>query len=132
MIPKIAVGLPPQNWGNINHTEMLAPEVAEVSCEGHGGFFVSKKGLVKMPPAARVGEPARTGMWFEEDCMWFIPPLAFYEDLPADHRFKGAFEAFAGSIQYMREHMITGSYGDPPLAATVAWAEKRLAALRSA
>lgn len=67
-------------WGPAQTVYDIAPGIAEVSCEGHGGIKLSKERNREVPPALRTSSG-----WYEEDCEAAIPMWAFHEEYAA-HR----------------------------------------------
>ncbi len=66
-------------WGRPDSQTILAAGIVRVSCEGHGGIFVSLERFAQMPECFRV-DPYSDGGWFEEDREAFLVCLAFPEE----------------------------------------------------
>lgn len=68
-------------WGNANHVQVLQSGILSVSTPGHGGLFVPDELLAKMPGvlAQSNGYSGAGSNWFEEDCEWALPVVAFPE-----------------------------------------------------
>lgn len=66
-------------WGHADSVKEIAPGIHTVSTPSHGGFHVSDELLAQMPFALRMSNSySGTGSdWFEEDCEWALPVLAF-------------------------------------------------------
>ncbi|MCL6424381.1 hypothetical protein Bequi_13505 [Brachybacterium sp. JHP9] len=74
-------------WGAVNHVYDIAPGIAEVSCEGHGGVKLSPERNRLVPAPLR-----RPGGWYEEDCEYKIAvatfPSAFANDASENTHWK--------------------------------------------
>lgn len=64
-------------WGAPDNVEVIAPGVTRIDTPSHGGYHLSSDRLAALPKALRsLPTFAGTG-WYEEDCDWIIPVLAF-------------------------------------------------------
>ena len=66
-------------WGRPQSQTVLAAGIIRVSCEGHGGIFVSPERFAQMPECFRI-DPHSDGSWFEEDREAFLVCLAFPQE----------------------------------------------------
>lgn len=65
-------------WGRADVVRVYTEHIAFVGTSGHGGFKVSRARNAKIPAAARAA-----GGWYEEDCAWAIPFIAFANEIVA-------------------------------------------------
>jgi hypothetical protein len=73
-------------WGDIDAFSVIADGVYEVSTPSHGGIYVSPAARVHMPAALLAFAPfSGEAGWYEEDCDWAIPTLAFAARMEAKH-----------------------------------------------
>jgi len=65
-------------WGLADHWREIGTGLAICSTPSHGGVFVAPDQREQMPAALRALTPfcGKPG-WYEEDCDWAIPVLAF-------------------------------------------------------
>ena len=63
-------------WGPIQTVEPFGPDVVSVTTASHGGLRVSLTALARLPEPIRQTAFSGNG-WFEEDCDWALPYLAF-------------------------------------------------------
>jgi hypothetical protein len=68
-------------WGMADSVEKLNAGILRVGTPGHGGLFVPHELIAKMPRAlAESNSYSGPGSnWFEEDCEWALPVIAFPE-----------------------------------------------------
>lgn len=70
-------------WGRIDFSEELADGIWQVQTPGHGGIWISPQRRQQMPKELRewlskYGDTPNG--WYEEDCDWVVPCLAFPEE----------------------------------------------------
>lgn len=63
-------------WGVIDHVEWLGPDARGVTTPSHGGIAISESSYNTLPESARSTRFSGGG-WYEEDCDWAIPYIAF-------------------------------------------------------
>lgn len=66
-------------WGQVQHAKWLAPGIWSVSTASHGGISLNEARLEELTKILGSEYPAFGGntCWFEEDCDWVIPVIAF-------------------------------------------------------
>lgn len=69
-------------WGPVQHGEQLAAGIWRVSTASHGGIWLSEDRLRELDEIMPEAYPTFVGdaRWFEEDCDWCIPVIAFQLD----------------------------------------------------
>jgi hypothetical protein len=70
-------------WGTAQQSRKIAHGIMEYSTAGHGGIHLSEK---RMEHLRSIGadKPLWAGYgWYEEDCDWCVPFLAFPEEFKA-------------------------------------------------
>lgn len=76
----------PQNspWGRVQEQRAIAAGIVAVTTAGHGGIWLSRERLDRMPAALRVSNDysGAGSEWFEEDCEWALVAAAFPEAFP--------------------------------------------------
>lgn len=97
-------------WGAVDYADQVAPGWWSVGTPGHGGFILSAERVAMIPCAHLDASFNRDGHrgYFEEDCDWCIPALAFPEEFRAwanrqgkdgDKYLDAAIETFNGWIK---------------------------------
>lgn len=78
-------------WGKPDYIEQIAPGWWSVGTPGHGGYVLSAARTRDIPEAHLDASFNRQGHrgYFEEDCDWCIPALAFPEEFRAWAQRKG-------------------------------------------
>lgn len=66
-------------WGRVQHSKQLADGIWSVTTESHGGIYLSDMRLAELTKILGYEFPTFCGSpnWFEEDCDWVIPFVAF-------------------------------------------------------
>jgi len=73
-------------WGTIDSVEELADGITFVGTPGHGGIRLGPERIDEMPePYRRFQSRHAKPPFYEEDCDWAVPVLAFAEEVPIDH-----------------------------------------------
>ena len=74
-------------WGQADQVDKIGDRgILHVSTPSHGGFYVPDELLALMPIQLQGSNSySGRGNWFEEDCEWAIPVLAFPAEFPADY-----------------------------------------------
>jgi hypothetical protein len=67
-------------WGPAQVATKIAPGIMFYSTAGHGGYHISDRRRLTMPPALHDFEPMLPG-WYEEDCEWAVVYLAFPQEM---------------------------------------------------
>lgn len=73
-------------WGPVQHNECLAPGIYFVHTAGHGGIWISpdRRATMAEPYRNFTSKYGNIGAGFyEEDCDWAVPVLAFAPELAA-------------------------------------------------
>lgn len=67
-------------WGQVQHSKCLADGIWSVSTASHGGIWLSEDRLRELDEIMPEAYPTFVGdaRWFEEDCDWCIPVIAFH------------------------------------------------------
>lgn len=73
-------------WGASQTVKPLSNGITWVSTAGHGGVFVPKKLLGRIPAAYQAYAAKWTGspQWYEEDCAWACVAVSFPEVFSAE------------------------------------------------
>ena len=67
-------------WGRPQHERILAEGIISYSTATHGGIWLSKDRQAQLGYADNwLKDPA----WWEEDCDWAVPYVAFRDDIQA-------------------------------------------------
>lgn len=74
-------------WGQSQSIDVLAHGIKHVTTAGHGGYWVPKAALSRIPAAHRAYAAKWSGseQWYEEDCAWACVALAFPDCFPSDN-----------------------------------------------
>lgn len=66
-------------WGPVQHSKRLADGVWSVSTSGHGGIWLSNERVAELHELMGYSYPTfcRDYQWYEEDCDWVMPVIAF-------------------------------------------------------
>lgn len=74
-------------WGPVQRAKRLAEGIWSVSTSGHGGIWISNERVQQLHEIMGYNYPTfcKDYQWYEEDCDWTIPVIAFrieshYED----------------------------------------------------
>jgi hypothetical protein len=97
-------------WGVVQHTKRLADGIWSVSTSSHGGIWLSQDRLSQLNERLGHEYPTfcRSSEWFEEDCDWCVPALAFAGDIDD----QAMAEAAEKQLSYMaRNNMGHGNDG---------------------
>lgn len=82
-------------WGVVEHAIEIAPGIAIVETPSHGGWHLDDnhaERIAVMLPG--VESFLRSPKWWEEDCDWCIPCVAFIDEIEGQERLKAtAIEA---------------------------------------
>lgn len=82
-------------WGEVDHAIQIAPGIATVETPSHGGWHLDDdhaRRITAMLPG--VESFLRTPSWWEEDCDWCIPCVAFLDEIEGQEQLKaGAIKA---------------------------------------
>jgi hypothetical protein len=81
-------------WGIIDCSEEIADGIWQVMTPGHGGIWLSPSRRQQMPAylrnwTSKYGDVSNG--WYEEDCDWVVPCLAFPEEF-GDRSYQIALE----------------------------------------
>jgi hypothetical protein len=57
-------------WGDIQHSEVVAPGIIHVSTAGHGGYKISKERMLEIEKRFASFSPFAGATWLEEDEDW--------------------------------------------------------------
>lgn len=73
-------------WGVADAVELLPTGIKRVSTPSHGGYWVPKALLPRIPADYRAYALKWSGseQWYEEDCAWACVAVTFPEDFDAD------------------------------------------------
>ena len=80
-------------WGQADNEADHAAGIVSYSTPSHGGIHLSEARLAAMPSALSSIKPLAGRGWYEEDCDWCLPVLAFPECF-SDREVKAALETF--------------------------------------
>lgn len=96
-------------WGYADQVDEIGDKgILFVSTPSHGGLFVPDELITQMPAELRGSNSySGKGNWFEEDCEWAIPVLAFPEEFSPEYC-KAAVE----TANMYRKNIGTGLYFD--------------------
>lgn len=75
-------------WGTVQHAEELLSGVWVVDTASHGGVLITPERRRAMPDALR-----RRALWYEEDCEWCLPVIAFADEFVAAGKAKAVAAA---------------------------------------
>lgn len=64
-------------WGPAHSADELAPGIISVSTGSHGGIHLNSRRVEQLPAPLRSITPFAGLGWYEEDCDWIIPALAW-------------------------------------------------------
>jgi hypothetical protein len=84
-------------WGNVDHSIRIAPGITIVETPSHGGWNLDDdhaRRIAAMLPG--VDSFLKTSVWWEEDCDWCIPCVAFIDEIEGQDNLK------AGAIKSLR------------------------------
>lgn len=89
-------------WGRIDYSEEIAPGIWQVMTPGHGGIWLSGQRRQSMPKILRewvskYGDTANG--WYEEDCDWAVPCLAFPDEF-GDRSYQISLSMFKARPDY--------------------------------
>jgi hypothetical protein len=72
-------------WGAIEHVVRVAPGIASVSTESHGGLWLNAERQQELPAALAAFTPwTGSREWWEEDADWAVPVLAWPHHFPPE------------------------------------------------
>lgn len=86
-------------WGRADHGEKIATGIYLVGTMSHGGYWLSGDRMAQLPEWAAkannfVDKAQRIGRnWWEEDCDWCVPTLAFQAEFRSHWQRRGATTA---------------------------------------
>lgn len=91
-------------WGEVQEGKRLAPGIWKVYTASHGGIWLNDERLSQLNEILGHEYPTFCGSprWFEEDCDWCVPALAFAADID-DSAMATAAER---SLAYMAKHFM--------------------------
>jgi len=78
-------------WGHVDNAILLAPGIAIVETPSHGGWHLDGyHGIQIAEMLPGVQSFLKTPFWWEEDCDWVIPCIAFHDEIEGQDRMKQA------------------------------------------
>ncbi len=91
-------------WGQVQHSEQIISGIWAVSTSTHGGIWLSPDRLAELTNILGYSYSTFCGStcWFEEDCDWCIPAIAF--------QFHGSYEAACQQLRGMSQWLENDRY----------------------
>lgn len=68
-------------WGTIDSVEQYAPGIWFVTTPGHGGIKLDGNHARRMPADMIAADKYNDERWWEEDCAWSLPVIAFAPEI---------------------------------------------------
>jgi hypothetical protein len=104
-------------WGQADYSRAQAEGITWHSTPGHGGIELSEERMRAMPASLLAFKPWAGRGWYEEDCDWCIPCLAFPMEFEPRSCYYAAMQARS---DYIRKR-IGADYFAPSLLGPTCW-----------